>query len=73
MSMSEEKKKQMQENMKLRNRVQELGEEIAGDIHHGECFYEKEMLEEFIGNLNDLIGTAQAYYESNRKELENDE
>lgn len=64
---------EMKNNLKLRNLVNDLGDEIVGDLHHGECFYEKEMLEEFISNLDKLKNLAREYFISNRKEMEDDE
>lgn len=64
---------QAQENMNLRGQVHDLADEIAGDVHHGECFYEKDMLDDFIKNLDKMKELATKYYESNRKELEEDE
>jgi hypothetical protein len=61
-----------QENMKLRGEVHDLADVIAGDVHHGECFYEKDMLDDFIKNLDKMKDLAQKYYDSNKKEMEED-
>ena len=60
------------ENMKLRGEVQDLTDVIAGDVNHGECFYEKDMFDDFINNLDKMKDLAQKYYESNKKEMEED-
>lgn len=55
-------------NMKLRREIIELGEEIVGDIDHAECFYEKDMLDEFLANLEKMKRLAIDYYYSNQEE-----
>jgi hypothetical protein len=35
-------------NLKLRQQIIDLGDEITGDIDHAECFYEWDMLHEFF-------------------------
>jgi hypothetical protein len=54
----------------FRQQITELACEIDSDVHHGECFYEKEMLEEFIANLDKMKNLAREYYISNRKEID---
>lgn len=58
----------MDENMKLRNKINSLGEEIVGDIYHGECFYELDMLDDFLDKLKELRTLAVEYYHSNMEE-----
>ncbi|MGD6876935.1 hypothetical protein [Bacillus infantis] len=59
---------QTKQNLELRKQITNLGYEIAGDIDHGECFYEKEMLDDFIANLDKLKNAAREYYISNKAE-----
>jgi hypothetical protein len=60
-------------NLKLRQQIIDLGYEITGDIDHAECFYDKEMLDEFCSNLDKMKNLAREYFISNRKEIEDDE
>lgn len=38
----------------LNKQIEDLANEITGEIEHGECFYEKNMFYEFIGKLEQL-------------------
>lgn len=51
----------------LRGEIQDLGDEIHNDIHHGECFYDKQMLQEFVSTLNTLEVKALQYWASNQE------
>lgn len=62
-----------EENMKLRREIHDLTDEIAGDVHHGECFYEKDMFDDFIKTLDKLKDAAQKYYESNKEDEEGED
>lgn len=55
-------------NIELRRAVHNLGEEIAADIHHGECFHDKEMFNDFIRNLDKMKKVAKMYFDSNQEE-----
>lgn len=52
----------------LRKTIIDLGYEISGDLDHGECFYDKGMLDQFLQNLDILKTTAIAYYNANKEE-----
>jgi hypothetical protein len=54
----------------LRQQIQDLVCEIDGDVHHGECFYEENMLQSFIKNLDKMKRLSKKYYEENKKEME---
>lgn len=58
----------MDSNMKLRSEIIELGQELARDIDHAECFYEKDLLDEFCANLEKMRRLAVDYYYSNQEE-----
>jgi hypothetical protein len=49
----------------FRQQMADLSYEIDGDIDHGECFYEKEMLDDFIKNLDKMKELAYAYFKEN--------
>lgn len=51
----------------LRSDIHDLGDEIHNDIHHGECFYDKKMLEEFVSTLNTLEVKTLQYWASNQE------
>lgn len=63
---------QTKNNRRLRAQVINLGYEISGGIDHAECFYDKEMLEEFCDNLDKLKNVAREYFISNELENEKD-
>lgn len=58
----------MNENMKLRSKINNLCEEIANDSHHGECFYDLSELDDFLDKLKELRTLAVEYYHSNLEE-----
>ena len=58
---------QTKQNLELRKKIITLGYEITGDIDHGECFYEREMLIDFCSNLDKLKNLAHEYYISNKE------
>ena len=64
--MTEETRK----NLELRSEITELGYAINGDIDHGECFYELDMLNDFCKSLYRMKELALEYYNSNKKEME---
>lgn len=37
----------------LRQRINDIAIEVEGDVQYGECFYDKGMLDTFIGNLEE--------------------
>ncbi|WP_319618421.1 hypothetical protein [Bacillus cereus group sp. BfR-BA-01700] len=59
----------MKKNLELRGKIIDLGCEISGDIDHGECFYDEDMLKDFCKSLDRMKELASDYYDSNRKEL----
>ncbi|MCM3735581.1 hypothetical protein M3215_07050 [Bacillus cytotoxicus] len=63
---------EMKKNLELRQKIIELGYEISGDIDHGECFYELEMLNDFCESLDRMKELALEYWESNKKTLNED-
>ncbi|GIN88686.1 hypothetical protein J6TS2_50720 [Heyndrickxia sporothermodurans] len=64
---------EMKKNLELRSKIKELGYSINGDIDHGECFYEEDMLAEFCESLDRMKELALEYFASNKKEMEMDE
>lgn len=54
----------------LWKQVQDLTFEIAGEVDHGECFYEEEMLEDFQKKLDMLKSLSRELYLKNKKEME---
>jgi hypothetical protein len=58
------------QNLEFRQQIIELGYEISGDIDHAECFYDEEMLKDFISNLDKLKSIAREYFISNKSEME---
>jgi hypothetical protein len=52
----------------LRYQVRDLASEIVDDIHHGECFYEKEMFNDFISKLERMKELGLAYYRENQED-----
>jgi hypothetical protein len=63
----------IRQNLEFRQQIIELGYEIAGDIDHAECFYDEDMLKDFISNLDKLKSLAREYFISNKSEMEEDE
>lgn len=60
-------------NLELRQALIDLACEIDGDVDHGECFYDEEMLNEFISNLDKMKNLAREYFISNKCEMEDEE
>ncbi|MEH6848584.1 hypothetical protein [Bacillus pseudomycoides] len=61
---------EMKKNLELRRKIIDLGYSISGDIDHGECFYDEEMLNDFCKSLDRMKELASEYYSSNKKELD---
>jgi hypothetical protein len=59
-------------NLKLRSEIRELAYSIDGDVEHGECFYDKEMLADFCKSLDRMKELALEYYISNKDDMEED-
>ena len=53
----------------LKKRIEDLLYEIDGDVHHGECFYDKEMLDSLLDNLNTMKSLAVLLYKENQKDV----
>lgn len=51
----------------LRQQVNTLISEINGDIQHGECFYEKNMLDSLIEKLDKIKYLATKHYVKNQE------
>lgn len=60
-------------NSELRSKIIDLGWKISGEIEHAECFYDLEMLNDFCSDLDKMKELALEYYNSNRKELDEEE
>jgi ribosomal protein S27E len=60
-------------NMRLKGEIEDLADEICGDVHHGECFYELDMLEDFCNNLIKMKELALEYYDSNKLEMQEED
>jgi hypothetical protein len=56
----------------LRQQIEDLACEIDGDVHHGECFYEEDMLNDFCKNLDRMKKLARRYYEAFKVEMEDE-
>lgn len=52
----------------LRQQVKEMLSEINSDVHHGECFYEKDMLDDFVEKLDKMKILAIDYYNENQED-----
>lgn len=63
---------EMKKNLELRGKIIDLGYSISGDIDHGECFYDVDMLNDFCKSLDRMKELASDYYISNKKELDED-
>lgn len=50
--------------------VEELGMKITGYIHHGECFYNEDVLTEYLKLLEQLVSSSIELYEKNKKDME---
>jgi hypothetical protein len=58
---------------RIRQQIEDLVCEIDGDVHHGECFYDSEMLDEFLHKLDKMKRLAKKYYRQNEAEMEDSE
>jgi hypothetical protein len=56
----------------LWKQVQDLTFEIAGEVDHGECFYDLNMLKQFHVKLEILKHLSLEYYKENQDEMENE-
>lgn len=56
--------------LNLRSDINELSNEIATEINHGECFYDEEEYEEFIRKLDRLRTLSGIYYTENQEDNE---
>ena len=63
----------IKEDLKLRQKIYSLTDEILGEVDHGECFYDREMLNDFLDKLDDMKILACRYYDSNREGLDEDD
>lgn len=52
----------------LWKQVQDLTFEIAGEVDHGECFYDEDMLYQFVHKLDKLKSLSFDYYKENYDE-----
>lgn len=50
--------------------IEDLACQLSGDVDHGECFYEKDMLDEFLSNLETMRNLALKLYVQNREEMD---
>ncbi|MGG3547258.1 hypothetical protein ACT7CS_22190 [Bacillus pacificus] len=62
---------EMKKNLELRRKIMDLCYSISGDIDHGECFYDKDMLNVFCKDLDRMKELALEYYNSNKEDDEN--
>jgi hypothetical protein len=53
----------------IKQQLEDLVMEIDGDVHYGECFYEKEMLDDFLKSLFKLQLLAVHLYTENVSEM----
>jgi hypothetical protein len=53
-----------------RRELEDLVCQLSGDVDHGECFYEKDMLDEFLSNLETVRNLALKLYVQNREEMD---
>jgi hypothetical protein len=58
--------------LELRKQIMDLSYEISGDIDHGECFYDEDILSDFCESLDRMKDLALDYYKSNREELDDE-
>lgn len=56
----------------LRSEVHELACEIYNEVDHGECFYDEEMLSEFLAKVERFKHACQQYYTQNKEEEDDD-
>jgi hypothetical protein len=52
--------------MSKRSLLHSLYYDIAADIEHGECFYDKEMFDSFIRSLDRMKKVAIEYFNDNQ-------
>ena len=57
----------MEKGVELEQGVYNLHLTIKAEIHHGECFYELDMLEKLCSDLDKLKVAAREYYDYNKK------
>lgn len=57
----------------LRSELEELANEVSASIDHGECFYEYDMLIEFIETLETIKRLSINHFNEIKKEFEDDE
>lgn len=54
----------------IRSRINKLSLEINSELEHGECFYNKEMMDKFFSKLNEMkqlsIDHLNLYNEKNK-------
>lgn len=56
----------------VRREVEDLACQISCSVDHGECFYDTDMLDEFISDLDRMKNLAIAYYRENKDEMEDE-
>lgn len=56
----------------IRREVEDLACQISCSVDHGECFYDVEMLEEFIADLERMKNLAVTYYREIKDEREDE-
>lgn len=56
----------------IRREFEDLACQISCSVDHGECFYDEEMLDEFIADLERMKNLAIAYYRENKDEMEDE-
>lgn len=56
----------------LREQIEDLNYDISANIDHGECFYEEDMLKDFIAILDKMKELAIKYYQENQSEMEDE-
>ncbi|WP_428828515.1 hypothetical protein ACPJHH_13190 [Bacillus altitudinis] len=56
----------------MRSIIEDLASQILCSVDHGECFYDTEMLDEFIADLDRMKNLAIAYYRENKDEKEDE-
>lgn len=54
----------------MKDKLKELYYEVSADIEHGECFYDEEMFEIFLANLDQLKEVAQRLFYENQDDEE---
>lgn len=58
--------------MEIEQQIKDLYYSISASIEHGECFYDSDMLNDFITSLDKMKELAQQYYVENKQEDEDD-